>query len=207
MDQQLPIPSARALDRRRAPRLGRMHRVILTGGPGAGKTTLLGELARLGHRVVEESARAIIAERLASGESPRPGLLDFAREILRRDVEKFERAASGPGWVFFDRGAVEALGMVYEAAPLPKGELRDLLSKYRFNDNVFVLPPWPDIYANDAQRDQSFEESVRVHAAVVAWYTACGYQIHEVPRDAVALRARHILGVLGASGNRRRARR
>jgi predicted ATPase len=38
-----------------------MPRIILTGGPGAGKTTLLAELASMGY---EESARAIIAERL-----------------------------------------------------------------------------------------------------------------------------------------------
>ena len=42
-----------------------MPHVIVTGGPGAGKTTLLATLADLGYITVEESARAIIAERLA----------------------------------------------------------------------------------------------------------------------------------------------
>ena len=44
-----------------------MSRVVLTGGPGAGKTTLLATLAAMGFTTVEESARAIIAERLARG--------------------------------------------------------------------------------------------------------------------------------------------
>jgi predicted ATPase len=63
-----------------------MHRIIITGGPGAGKTTLLGELARMGYRTVPESARAIIAERIAKGQTPRPEPLAFAQEILRRDT-------------------------------------------------------------------------------------------------------------------------
>jgi hypothetical protein len=29
---------------------------------------------------------------------------------------------------------------------------------------VFVLPPWEVIYANDAEREQSFAEAVDVHA-------------------------------------------
>src|ERR671938_223494 len=64
-------------------------RVVITGGPGAGKTTLLAELAARGYTTVEESARAIIAERLTSGASRRPSPLAFAREILRRDIEKY----------------------------------------------------------------------------------------------------------------------
>jgi predicted ATPase len=66
-----------------------MPHVIVTGGPGAGKTTLLAELAARGYATVDESARAIIAERLARGESPRPDQGAFAREILRRDIDKY----------------------------------------------------------------------------------------------------------------------
>ena len=58
-------------------------RYIITGGPGAGKTTLLTALSLLGYATVEESARAIIAERLATGATPRPHAHKFAREILR----------------------------------------------------------------------------------------------------------------------------
>ena len=176
-----------------------MHRVVITGGPGAGKTTLLGELARLGYGAVQESARAIIAERLKRGETPRPEPSAFAHEILRRDIEKFEGAAGCLGWVFFDRSVVESLGMVSQAASLHEEQLQAMLLKYTFNRNVFVLPPWAAIYTNDAERDQTFAESVRVHAAVVAWYGECGYIVHEVPHNSVEQRAKYVLGVLGKS--------
>jgi predicted ATPase len=173
-----------------------MRGVVLTGGPGAGKTTLLAALGAMGYATVPESARAIIAERLATGATHRPEPLEFAREILRRDIEKYLAQPSCPAWVFFDRGVIDALGMLEEVAPLPSQELAAMLSAYRFHASVFILPPWEAIYANDTERDQSFAEAVSVHARVTQWYRACGFVLHEVPRLPVEARARHVLAIL-----------
>ena len=173
-----------------------MPRVVITGGPGAGKTTLLAELAARGYRTVDESARAIIAERLDRGETPRPDPRTFAQEILRRDIEKYRRHTHEPNWVFFDRGVVEAAGMVHEVDPLPADELGAMLSVYRFHPLVFILPPWDDIYRNDNARDQAFADAIEVHDKVVRWYRSCGYVLHEVPRLPVAQRTQHVLRVL-----------
>lgn len=179
-----------------------MPPVILTGGPGAGKTTLLVELAARGYPTVDESARAIIVERLARGESPRPDPLTFAREILRRDIDKYRNQPHTSTWVFFDRGMLEALGMLHEALPLPAGELSTMLALYPFHPTVFVLPPWKAIYATDAERDQSFADAIAVHAKVVNWYRSCGYVLDEVPRLPVAQRADHVLRILSESAAR-----
>jgi predicted ATPase len=176
-----------------------MPHVIVTGGPGAGKTTLLTELAAMGYATVEESARAIIAERLACGASPRPDARAFAQEILRRDIEKYVNQPRTSNWVFFDRGLIDALAMVHEASPLPSTELQAMLSAYPFHRTTFVLPPWEAIYATDSERDQSFAEAIEVHAKLVRWYRSCGYVLNEVPRLPVAQRAAHVLRVLSAS--------
>ena len=173
-----------------------MSRVVITGGPGAGKTSLLAELAAMGYATAEESARAIIAERLASGLPPRPDPRTFAQEILRRDVGKYIRQQQTSNWVFFDRGVIEALGMLQEVSPLLSHELRAMLTAYPFHSSVFVLPPWEAIYTNDTERDQSFAEAVNVHAKLVRWYRACGYVLHEVPRLPVPERAKYVLGIL-----------
>jgi len=176
-----------------------MPPVIVTGGPGAGKTTLLATLADMGYITVEESARAIIAERMARGESRRPDLVTFARETLRRDIEKYLRHPRTPQWVFFDRGLVEALGMLHEVSALSDDELQSTLAAYPFHPSVLILPPWEAIYVTDAERDQSFAEAVHVHAKVVAWYRSCGYELHEVPCLPVPQRAEHVLRTLAAS--------
>jgi predicted ATPase len=182
----------------------KVGRVIVTGGPGAGKTTLLAELAARGYATVEESARAVIAERLARGERPRPDALAFAREILRRDIEKYMSEARTSEWVFFDRGLIDALGMLHEASPLPSIELKAALASYPYHATAFVLPPWEAIYANDAERDQSFVEAVDVHARIVRWYRSCGYVLDEVPCLPVAQRAEHVLSALATAGSDQR---
>jgi len=176
-----------------------MPSVIITGGPGAGKTTLLRELASLGYATVGESARAVISERLAVGLSPRPEPREFAQEILRRDVRKYERSADVAGWVFFDRGVIEALGMVNEVEPMAEAELNAWLRAYAVHPLVFVLPPWPEIYTTDTERDHDFAHSVAVHGSVCKWYVKCGYTLNEVPRLSVAERAQHLLRTLSAA--------
>ena len=39
--------------------------------------------------------------------------------------------------------------------PLSESELRMWLLKYRYSSKVFVLPPWKEIYVNDAERDHT----------------------------------------------------
>jgi predicted ATPase len=172
--------------------------VILTGGPGAGKTTLLAELASIGYATVEESARAIIAERPTSGLSPRPSLSEFAHQILSRDIEKYVVQPQTSKWVFFDRGLIDALGMVQESSPMPSEELEAMLARYPFHRVVFVLPPWEAIYTNDAERDQTYAEAVVVYEKILRWYRSCRYDVHEVPRVHVTERAKHVLRVLAA---------
>jgi predicted ATPase len=173
-----------------------MPHVIVTGGPGTGKTTLLAELAAAGYATVEESARAIIAERLARGASRRPDALSFAQEIFRRDIEKYLTRPRTSEWLFFDRGLIDALGLLHETSPLPSITLKSMLASYPFHGTAFVLPPWEAIYATDAERDQSFAEAVDIHARIVRWYRSCGYVLNEVPRLPVAQRAAHVLRVL-----------
>ena len=152
----------------------------------------------MGYVTVADSARAIIAERLARGETRRPDLVAFARQVLRRDIEKYVAQPLTSEWVFFDRGVVDALGLLHEVSPVRAMELNAVLAAYRFHSSAFVLPPWEAIFTNDAERDQSFGDAVRVHVKTVRWYRECGYLLHEVPRLPAAERAQHVLSILTA---------
>ncbi len=178
----------------------RIGRVVISGAPGVGKSVLLDQLAGMGYATVAESARAVIRERLARGEPPRPAPAAFAKEILRQDMAKYHAAMASAGWVFFDRSVVEALAMLHEAEPMTGEERSALLAEYRYHSVVFVPPPWKEIYVNDAERDQSFEHALAVHAAVLRCYRDAGYEICEVPRMPPAQRAAHVLRMLERQG-------
>lgn len=177
-----------------------MTRVIVTGGPGVGKTTLPKKLEALGYATETESARALIRERLAAGLPPRPGRRAFAAEVLRRDQAKYQLSLGRATTTFFDRSAVEAVGMAQEAGAISAAEVTVLLSALKFHPTVFILPPWQDIYVNDAERDHDYAHCVAVHNELARWYAACGYHLHEVPRLRPAERAAHVLRALGEGG-------
>lgn len=153
----------------------------------------------MGYATVEESARAIIAERLAAGLSPRPSPSEFARQILSRDLEKYVAQPQTSKWVFFDRGLIDALGMVQEFSPMPGEELEGMLTRYPFHRPVFVLPPWEAIYTKDAERDQTYAEAVVAYEKILRWYRSCRYDVHEVPRVKVTERAEYVFRVLAAT--------
>ncbi len=104
----------------------------------------------MGCTTIEDSARAIIAERLARGASRRPDPPAFAREILRRDIDNYLRQPRTSKWVFFDRGLIDALGLLHEVAPLSPNELQAAVASYPFHPSVFVFPPWEAIYVRDS---------------------------------------------------------
>lgn len=168
-------------------------RYVLTGGPGAGKTTVLNALAERGYRVVPESARRIIKERLRKGLPRRPAPAVFANEILQTDIEQYRRFHSSQEPVFYDRGVPDALYMLDTAAALPGDTAAGYVRDFPYNNVVFLLPPWARIYATDAERDQTIEEAQGVFEGMKQWYSSWGYETVEVPRLDVISRAAFIL--------------
>ena len=163
-------------------------KVVVTGAPGAGKTTLLDALSGQGYATAPDTARGIIQARLRRGLPPRPAPDQFAREILEIDVRQYQDAASGNRTVLFERGIVDALGMLDHLGLLEATELTDYLNTYPYHPKVLVLPPWEAIYRTDAERDQTFAESLVIHDHICRWYVRCGYEPVEVPRSSPAQR-------------------
>jgi predicted ATPase len=176
-----------------------MSRIVFTGGPGVGKTTLLLALRARGYTIVGDSARTIIQDRRRRGLIPRPNEHEFAQAVLRMDVENYACHAATSGLVFFDRSVLDALGMLNQVAPLSERELSTWLSQYQYSSKVFVFPPWEALYANDAERDHTFEHVEAVHRSVQEWYRRCRYEVLEVPKVPVSERCAYVLQALESS--------
>jgi predicted ATPase len=174
-----------------------MSRIVITGGPGAGKTTLLLALQARGYTIVGDSPRTIIQDRIRRGLSPRPNAHESVHETLRMDIENFAHHAATPGYVFFERSVLDALCGLDRLSPLSESELSEWLAKYQYCSKVFLLPPWKAIYANDDERDHTFEHAETVYTITQEWYRRLDrYQVIEVPRVSVDERCAYVLQAL-----------
>lgn len=168
--------------------------VVISGCSGGGKSTLLAELRRRGHTVVEEPGRRIVAAELAqdSGALPWIDLTAFLHRAMALARADLEQARDRTGWVFFDRGLVDAaagLHRVTGAAPpaaSPYGRI------------VFLTPPWPEIYRTDPARRHGFDEAVAEYDHLRETYGALGHEVVTIPRMDVAARADFVLRRLAA---------
>lgn len=164
-------------------------RVLITGCSGGGKSTLLAELAARGFTVVEEPGRRIVAEERATGGSALPwiDLAAFARRAMAMAARDHAAASLQPGWIFFDRGLIDAAAALHHATGEPIRT--DLLTAMRYHGRVFLAPPWPDIYAADTERQHGFDDAVAEYERLATLLPTLGYETKEIPRMPVGERA------------------
>ena len=175
-------------------RIERSNFHILTGGPGAGKTTVLEALRARGYSCTDEAARRILKEQAASGgNATHDGDRVRYRDLmLEQGVRDFHAVGQTSSPVFFDRGIPELSGYPSGAEDPPT--LTAAIAECRYNQTVFLFPPWEAIYRHDEERKHTFEHAVAVDALIREVYPKFGYDIADVPRALVEERVQFILG-------------
>ncbi|MGE4321453.1 MAG: AAA family ATPase [Sphingobium sp.] len=173
------------------------HFVIISGCSGGGKSSLLAELARRGYATVSEPGRRIVTEERAAGGNALPwiNLAAFARRAIAMAVADRDAMRDRQGWVFFDRGLIDAAAALERATARPA--LAGLSAQHRYHSRVFLTPPWPDIYVADRDRPHDFGAAAAEYAQLRHAYVALDYTIDLLPRISVARRADYILDRLG----------
>jgi predicted ATPase len=106
-----------------------------------------------------------------------------------------EQARENSGWVFFDRGVIDAASALEDLTGEPI--LRDLGALHRYHRRVFMAPPWPQIYEKDVERRHEFEAALPEYHRLEKDFPALGYQVIELPKTSVSLRADFVLATLG----------
>lgn len=176
--------------------------IIISGGPGGGKTTLIDALAMRGHGRTIEAGRFIIqAQAEIGGTGVHSGdQALFGELMLMHEIRNYREAQAAPGLVFFDRGVPELVGYLpMVGRPVPK-HFRRAAELYQYNRRVFLTPPWREIYGNDVERRQDWDEAVRTYEHCAAIYQELGYETVELPKASVADRVQFVLrNVRGAN--------
>ena len=167
--------------------------VVITGGPGSGKSTILDSLSKLGYKFIGETARTIIKERLSRGLQPRPSPEEFAQQIFAIDFKNYFTHIDTVEPVFFDRSFLDSASMIFDATTTENKRVTEILKTYRFGKNVFIAPPWKEIYRNDSERDQSYEDSIAICEKLRTWYELNDYVLIQLPKCDIEGRIQFIL--------------
>ncbi|KVD03621.1 ATPase [Burkholderia ubonensis] len=171
---------------------------VVTGGPGSGKSTLIDALERAGFARSQEAGRGVIQDQVAVDGPALPwrDRSAFAELMLGWEMRSHHLARQARGPVFFDRGVPDVIGYLRLSGLAVPAHAEAAARRFRYHRRVFIAPPWPDIYTQDAERRQDFAEAVRTCDAMVECYASYGYRLIELPRASVKARVRFVLDAL-----------
>ncbi|WP_244484876.1 AAA family ATPase [Bradyrhizobium tropiciagri] len=169
----------------------------ISGCSGGGKSTLLAELHARGYPVVEEPGRRIIADEITSGGKALPWVdaAAFLRRAIDVALKDMALAKTHSGWVFFDRGLVDAATALEALTGEPV--LRAICSVHRYHKRVFMTPPWPEIYVTDSERRHGFEAATTEYHRLMQTFPMLGYDVAILPKSSPSARADFVLATLG----------
>jgi predicted ATPase len=165
--------------------------VVISGCSGGGKSTLLSELVRRGYSIVLEPGRQIVKEQHAiDGDAlPWTNPQKFLDLALSRYLYQFNSQEQTDQFIFFDRGIIDAVQLDFHQ---PK-YFQNAANNFRYNRLVFLVPPWPEIFANDAERKHDFESAVKEFDELLIKYKNFGYETVLIPKVSVKERVDFIL--------------
>jgi predicted ATPase len=170
--------------------------VVISGCSSGGKSTLLADLARRGYAVVDEPGRRIVKDELEGNGLALPWVNEtaFLRRAIAMALADRASAIASAGWVFFDRGLIDAVAGLQHLTGEP------LLEKFgqfnRYHRRVFLAPPWPEIYVQDAKRRHGLDSAISEYSRLLEVYPSLGYEVSILPKASVVQRVDFVLGML-----------
>ena len=158
-------------------------RIVITGGPGSGKTSVVQKLEGNGFTCIHEISRTITLEARTKG-IPQLFISDpllFSQRILEGRIAQFKNVPdTNSPYIIYDRGIPDVLAYL-DSVGRPYGrEFRDACREFIY-DQVFLLPPWEDIYILDNERYENFQEALVIHDFLERTYKKYGYSAIQVP--------------------------
>lgn len=177
-------------------------RYVITGGPGSGKSAILKVLNERGYCCFEEVSRRLIKEqaRLDNGIMPWDNLPAFAELALEAMVQQYHMSQEAGGICFFDRAIPDVFGYLMNSGFSVPPDYKVRLKECRYQHDVFILPPWPDIFEQDDERPQTYDEAVSLYHALYEAYDSCGFTLHHVPKSSVEKRVAFIEALVAEQG-------
>jgi len=120
----------------------------------------------------------------------------FNQQLLDGRIDQYKKAKDSlKKSIFFDRGIPDVHAYMHCFGQGYDEEFEQPCYTFRY-DEIFLMPPWKDIYSSDNERFETFEESVRIYEYLKETYTNFGYEVCLVPKESIEKRAQYILDFL-----------
>lgn len=173
------------------------QKIVITGGPSTGKTTVVNELIKRNYNCIPEISRQITLKAREDGiewlflKDP----LLFSKLLLEgREKQYIDAGKIDSSLIFFDRGIPDVQAyMNYFGVDYP--DIYEATSKKYKYSQILLMPPWKEIYTEDEERYENFEQSLAIYNHLKNAYRNLGYKITEIPFGSVKERVDFILNV------------
>lgn len=159
---------------------GAPRHAVLTGAPGAGKTTLLDAAGAAGIRTSPEVARELLRQPGGMALRETDPLL-FAEAMLDAHLREYQRFSGEVQPVMFDRGFPDVVGFYDLTGQAIPPRLDQVCRTIRYHGPILRAAPWAEIYRQDAERIQTWEEAVESDRAIIAAWRRYGYDVIDLP--------------------------
>ena len=177
-------------------------RIVITGGPGTGKTSIIRSLEKDDFFCFHEYIRSVTQEAIQNEDensmqsNPIVSVSDpylFNLQLLEGRVQQYKDGNNrNENVLFYDRGIPDVLAyMKYFDQECPEDFITTC--KQHSYDQIFILPPWEEIYVQDEERYESFEQAQQLYACLQSIYKELGYTCIEVPIGPLEERMRFIV--------------
>ncbi|MEL6808324.1 MAG: AAA family ATPase [Pseudomonadota bacterium] len=175
----------------------RSKKILITGCSSGGKTSLIDALDRRGFQTVPEPGRRIIAEERAIHGTALPWIdpAAFAQRAIQMALDDLASPADVNCVTFFDRGLIDAAVALDFAGGASYSAL--LGRELHYANPVFLVPPWPEIYEQDEDRQHGFTAAAAEYARLAEAVSTLGYDTCILPKVPVHDRVAAILARLG----------
>ena len=175
-------------------------RIVITGGPGTGKTSIINELIQRNYKCLEEISRQVTLEAREQGIDQlfltKPLL--FSELLLEGRKKQFNEAQELEDLiVFLDRGIPDVLAYMDFIGDIYPEEFISTCNDHKY-DQVFILAPWQEIYISDSERYENFDQAIEIHDHLLNTYSKLGYNLIDVPFQAVNKRTDFILNSINS---------
>lgn len=169
--------------------------IVISGCSGGGKSTLLDELTKKGFSTHTEAGRCIVKSETAKKSDGLPwvNLNRFLTLTLEKNIENFLMSRISE-LTFFDRSIIDTIVNWSEHSKFVHAA-----RLYRYSSQVFLMPPWKEIFIQDDERKHSFKDAVNEYSRLLIHYKKLGYDLIEIPKTDPKSRVKFILDHLNGN--------